>query len=286
MNHKLMQIFWMNREQYETHAPAPNTALAIYQNASAAQKSIDASPLRFELEIRDPGWEAQSDPLDPFESDSIAEVPRREENHAAEGSRSGEKAFFQKEDESDISDELHPVYGTSDPQRLNTAAEATFQGLSRFQTRDNIGPLAKASLSQTANRSPPKSFSLNHAPAGTHSPAAQISVSRSPPTPTSPPPPQFREFHLTISPSTFNHQGYLERQGYYGGFTPDMASMAASDLEGRVPLPGMADCRLKKGEAPTRTTVKWKEKAMKAREEPSWMELWREGRESRNPKNG
>lgn len=39
-----------------------------------------------------------------------------------------------------------------------------------------------------------------------------------------------------------------------------MSSVAASDLERRVPILGMADCRLRKEEAPARIVRRWRER--------------------------
>ena len=64
--------------------------------------------------------------------------------------------------------------------------------------------------------------------------------------------PRFREFELNITPSNTNHQAYIERQGYYGPFTPNKKTLMAEDLEGRVPLEGLIDCQVAKPEVPLR----------------------------------
>ena len=61
-----------------------------------------------------------------------------------------------------------------------------------------------------------------------------------------------KEFQLWVTPSHMNHQAYIERQGYYGEFVPNRKTIMAEDLEGRVPLEGLCDCRLKKEEVPLR----------------------------------
>ena len=61
-----------------------------------------------------------------------------------------------------------------------------------------------------------------------------------------------REFNLYVTPSNFNHQAYIERQGYYANFVPDRKTIMAQDLEGRVPLEGLFDCRINKQEVPLR----------------------------------
>lgn len=62
--------------------------------------------------------------------------------------------------------------------------------------------------------------------------------------------------------------------------------MVSSDLEKRVPTPGMADCRLKKEEAPARIVARWREKAAKGREKPSLKEVWGKGREREKEREG
>lgn len=72
--------------------------------------------------------------------------------------------------------------------------------------------------------------------------------------------PQYRDTELKITPSSTNHQAYIERQGYYGPFIANKKSIMAQDLEGRVPLDGLLDCQLSKTEVPLRTRIKRTEK--------------------------
>ena len=71
---------------------------------------------------------------------------------------------------------------------------------------------------------------------------------------------QYREFELHVTPSNMNHQAYIERQGYYGPFTPNRKTIMAEDLDGRVPLEGLIDCQVGKAEVPLRIRIKWTEK--------------------------
>ncbi|KAI4251838.1 MAG: hypothetical protein LQ352_004629 [Teloschistes flavicans] len=87
-----------------------------------------------------------------------------------------------------------------------------------------------------------------------------------------------KEFELTIAQSLFNHQAYIERQGYYAGFNPDMKTIMAADLKGRVPLEGLADCRLSKTDVPLRQRLLKKERA---RPRQTLREMWEAGRKSR-----
>ncbi|KAA6415538.1 MAG: hypothetical protein FRX48_00254 [Lasallia pustulata] len=95
------------------------------------------------------------------------------------------------------------------------------------------------------------------------SPSPQPEPLRTPPSNAHPgpnPDDLHREFQLTISRSHLNHQAYIERQAYYGPFIPDMRSIMAEDLESRVPLKGMADCKLGKEEVPLRIRQRRKER--------------------------
>lgn len=93
-------------------------------------------------------------------------------------------------------------------------------------------------------------------------------TSNSPPVPTSKlRAPQFkglpiRRFALYATPSQMNSQAYIERQGYYADFVPNRKNIMAEDLEGRVPLEGLFDCRIKKGEVPLRIRNRRKEKGL------------------------
>ena len=82
-----------------------------------------------------------------------------------------------------------------------------------------------------------------------------------------------REFELTVSRSLLNHQAYIERQGYYEGFNPDMKTLMAGDLKRRVPLEGYADCRLLREETPLRLRLKRKDEK---RREVSLRGMWEE----------
>ena len=85
---------------------------------------------------------------------------------------------------------------------------------------------------------------------------------------------QQHEFQLTISRSMLNHEAYIQRQGYYGSFNPDLRQLAVDDLAGRVPLKGMADCRLGKDEAPLRQRLKQKERE---KNRTTLRQIWEEG---------
>ena len=71
-----------------------------------------------------------------------------------------------------------------------------------------------------------------------------------------------RRFALYVTPSHMNSQAYIERQGYYAEFVPDRKNIMAEDLEDRVPLEGLFDCRIKKEELPLRIRNKRKERGL------------------------
>lgn len=58
----------------------------------------------------------------------------------------------------------------------------------------------------------------------------------------------------------------------------------AEDLERRVPVVGMVDCSIKKGEAPLRIRIKRQEKERLERR--TLRELWEEGKREREAKGG
>ena len=91
-----------------------------------------------------------------------------------------------------------------------------------------------------------------------------------------------REFQLRIEPSTLNHQAQIQRQYYYNYFKPDTNNITSSDLVNRVPVLGMADCQVDKGEVPMRLRSKRTMKQQLDKKGP-WREslssLWKRGRE-------
>lgn len=83
-----------------------------------------------------------------------------------------------------------------------------------------------------------------------------------------------KEFHLTIDRSVLNHQAYIQRQHYYGGFRLDNKTIMAEDLEARVPMKGLMDCQIDKGEVPLR--VRQKREHARGKQRKTLGEVWRE----------
>ena len=63
---------------------------------------------------------------------------------------------------------------------------------------------------------------------------------------------ELRHLELYISHSTHNHAAYIARQHYNSRFQLNTRTVMGSDLQNRVPVRGMADCRIELGEVPLR----------------------------------
>lgn len=233
--------------QHEPQAPAPNTAMAIYQHGKAAADLLDASPIRFVLEVDTRG-------------DTLAAA------HGVETIQLAPDVPEKGVDKEGIAAGLEGLEIKGGIPELGESTESPESGsMARYPQRsaDSMGPEAKESEAHS------------QASSSTEPEIAPPSSSNAKPSPHHEL--QHREFQLTISRSYLNHQAYIERQAYYGSFTPDMRSIMAEDLESRVPLKGLADCRLGKEEVPLRIRQKRKEKDA----ERGWMglkELWEIGR--------
>lgn len=233
--------------QHEPQAPAPNTALAIYQYGKAATDLLDASPIRFHLEVDTQGHTLA--PAHSAETTQLApDVP--EKGVGKEGIGAGleglEKGWARPEvGESTRSAEWG--FMARYPQRC---AEPKGEKVKESEAHSQASPSTEPEIA------PPPSRNAQFYP---HHELQQ------------------REFQLTISRSHLNHQAYIERQAYYGPFNPDLRSIMAEDLESRVPLWGLADCKLGKEEVPLRIRQKRKEEVA----ERGWVglkELWEIGR--------
>ena len=98
-----------------------------------------------------------------------------------------------------------------------------------------------------------------------------------------------RETELRVEPSRLNHQAYIQRQHYYGYFEPETTSAMYLDLERRVPVVGMADCRIDKEEPELRLRQRRmarEQKEKRGRWRQSLGDLWRKGEEKGDKGNG
>lgn len=91
-----------------------------------------------------------------------------------------------------------------------------------------------------------------------------------------------RELHMRVESSATNYQAQLKRQHYYGSFEPERNTVMFADLVDRVPVPGIADCQIEKGELPLRIRQKRMEQEERERRGPwreNLAEMWGRGQE-------
>ncbi|MCJ1245899.1 hypothetical protein MMC30_003103 [Trapelia coarctata] len=227
--------------KYEPGAPAPNTALAIYRKDEAAERAMNASPIRFVYgEVG--GVEGGGGGNVLFERDSrqdreaMGTGTERGDFHAVEGINASLRT---KEDSESIE-----MAGES-AERKSHDPDITPPKTSQWQSMPNLTPTSTA----PALTNPQPVW----APFPRQSPPPSIPSSTSP---FEPPPPEPRlpplECSLAVSPSGLNHATYISRQYYHGAFHPTSRTIPSEDLEFRVPLAGYADLRLDKAEVPLR----------------------------------
>lgn len=242
--------------KYEPEAPAHNSAIAIYQNPSSAKDLIDASPLTIELEVgKIASAYATTDPdlntsVTNFADDES--VKQCEEHRTVAGSRTSGTL---------------PKAVSSPPQSKVDKLATAFAPVAEPISECNLP--SQSTLRDQSPHVPP--------PPTDHPISPPISTPRASPLESET---ELREFRLQISYSQGNHQEYIKRQAYYGGFKLDTSSIMAEDLEGRVPLEGMVDCAINKPEVPL-----WVRDMRKDKNEKvgigSLRKLWEEGRRSR-----
>lgn len=246
--------------KYEPEAPAHNSAIAIYQNPSSAKDLIDASPLTFELEVGKLG--SANAITGPDLNPSITDVADDESTKQGEEHRT--------KNGSPASETVAEAVSSPQQGRIDKLAAA-------------FAPVAEPIPECNLPSQPSSRDEAPHVPAP-NSPAP-TNHSIPPPSPTPQTSPlesgtEFREFRLQISYSQGNHQEYIKRQAYYGGFKVDTSSIMAEDLEGRVPLEGMVDCAINRPEVPL-----WVRDMRRDKSEKVGMgglrKLWEEGRRIR-----
>ncbi|KAL8832695.1 MAG: hypothetical protein Q9191_000096 [Dirinaria sp. TL-2023a] len=238
-----------NLFQYEPIAPAANTILAIYQSPQSAQKLIGASPLQLRLERKDSGWKH----LDP--------------DGASEGSKaaSEDQLLVSREEATTVPAEALNAGG--DSSGSDSAGEIsgslapkdnTFKNLGGNNKWGSRGPsIEKASPVETSPQLKtmrPDAEKLTALPIISFQSATPQTNRHGQSIST-----KYREYKLEISPSNMNHRAYIARQLYYGPFQPDTKTIMAADLDGRVPLDGMLDCHMGKGERPLRERIQMKD---------------------------
>ncbi|KAK4697547.1 hypothetical protein P7C71_g546, partial [Lecanoromycetidae sp. Uapishka_2] len=223
---------------------------------------MDASPLRFELGRADAN--TPSSERDTSDASQIPDYPQEvisgQTPSMIEDTSDDPKVRWSPAQRS------APQYPSSEPNEAPNTKDQTvsaedgwaaFKGLTGTITQSPSTTQANT-IGITAPR-PPKPFTSNPTPSTsspTDLPYASSSSSHSAPKKEA----AKREFHLAITPSTLNHQAYIQRQHYYGGWRLDDRTLMADDLMGRVPVEGFRDCDLSKGETPMRVRLRRREK--------------------------
>lgn len=246
--------------KYEPEAPAHNSAIAIYQNPSSAKDLIDASPLTIELEVGklSSAYAAKGPDLNASVTDFADDesVKQGEEHRTKAGIRASG---------------TFPEAVSSPPQGRIDKLAAAFAPVAEPISEYNLPP-------QPSLRDQPPHVSTSNSPPPTDHPiSSPISTARNSPLESET---ELREFRLQTSYSQGNHQEYIKRQAYYGGFKLDTSSIMAEDLEGRVPLEGMVDCAINRPEVPL-----WVRDMRRDKHEKVGMgslrKIWEEGRRRR-----
>ncbi|MCJ1454132.1 hypothetical protein MMC28_004482 [Mycoblastus sanguinarius] len=260
------EVIMYKHLKHEPQLHAENTALAIYQSTKSAQNVINASPVRFELGRGGFSF-PESEPHGSSGATSTTEEQEESDGVTQDQSLRG--------DYDDSQDEFKEVDHAYQRPKEDVGGYTALTGGSKW-------PITRSALAAQKTAKPlparsPKTFTPNPTP----------SIATSTELPIPPPNPQqtyspsqpHREFYLTITRSSLNHQDYIQRQHYYSGFKLDMNTIMGQDLEGRIPVEGMADCQLGRGVTPLRMRMKRREGD--ARRVMSLGEMWREGREER-----
>ncbi|KAI4105656.1 MAG: hypothetical protein L6R37_002644 [Teloschistes peruensis] len=267
---------------------------------TSAHNAINASPIRFHLQQDENGWTSRISQDASLEGANIDSTNVNAQQESDSTNESSEQAPTSGSDEGPFSNEVpreegppYDVYAYDETAGLDAPApigpeqkwgkflEALERGSASPEEPNDDTPMKTSS-------DPPKTLESSSIKRRSKRPAqsmaeelaahSQASPSRreTEDTPKSPVPE--KEFELTVAQSVFNHQAYIERQGYYAGFNPDMKTIMAADLKSRVPLQGLADCRLSKPDVPLRQRLLRKERA---RPRQTLREMWEMGRKSR-----
>ena len=154
-------------------------------------------------------------------------------------------------------DESHSEDNPRHPPRTIATKDSTFRGLGGSEKWGTKGPPVKQESSLPSASAPrPPMPALSAVPAASE-PEVQSTASSKDDKESQPRNVRYRDFELKIMQSNMNHQAYIERQGYYGPFTPNKKTIMAQDLAGRVPLEGILDCDITQPEVPLRIRIKW-----------------------------
>ncbi|KAI4169051.1 MAG: hypothetical protein LQ343_005984 [Gyalolechia ehrenbergii] len=274
-----------------------NAALAIYRTESSAKIVINASPIRFQVERGSDGWvskisqDASSQDLGVVSS-SNSDAPLNDDSDQSihEGSSSKEIDNGPQEDTLQDKLEHQARYPFEDsPEIEGNALIRPEKWGSRYlnpalQPESNASRLTKDTPDTETPQNNGGSAEKKRVKKSAQRLAEDLGAALKSSVPTQrnvekgKPLAPIKEFELTVVQSILNHQAHIERQAYYAGFNPDMKTIMAEDLKGRVPMDGLLDCNLNKPEVPLRFRLRRKETA---RSPSSLMELWQRGRRDR-----
>lgn len=206
---------------------------------------MKASPLQLKLELKDTGWKYLSSETPSLASGSattdLPTASREEANNQAEPSSIKPLPF-------------HSSNYRENTQKNIAAKDSNFQSLGGSQKWGTRGPsISTPSSAPEIMGSELPIPALGSIPSLAKPPTQDVAT----PSPHhSRPATSQRDFELKITLSNMNHQAYIERQGYYGPFMANKRTIMAQDLDGRVPLEGLLDCRIGKLEVPLRIRIK------------------------------
>ncbi|MCJ1476398.1 hypothetical protein MMC13_005064 [Lambiella insularis] len=260
--------------QYEPHAPAPNSALAIYRNAEAAQKAMSASPVRFVYgQVGNVIELGQSTPSDYPEQPLVPRKSAKRTSMDQSVARSSQYKTFEDgrreahgrgtEGKPRLGSEAasKPLRNTIEPSFITNSLDsvawgATFSQPDTIPTADSTSVLPKKTVlprDPSSKLSPPPTGTIAPPRAPTspaiRTPSSGSEVHIEPPMPS-------REVSLSISPSGLNHHSYIARQHYYGPWGFDQFTIPGEDLSKRAPMQGLADIRINMPEVPVRIRAK------------------------------
>ncbi|MCJ1383532.1 hypothetical protein MMC17_006646 [Xylographa soralifera] len=228
--------------KYEPHAPAPNSALAMYRNVEAAERAMKASPVSFvfgevgNITERGNTTATNSRVLEPAES--------KQDNHTKQvmtnSIQAGKDGDTKKE----------PITKTSNAAAWGaTFSNATSSSSSAkpLSSRSGASPFPNLHVSSVSQSPISSSDSQTRLPSLPSHGEPQLKNDPSEPR---------REVSLSITPSGLNHHSYIARQHYYGQWWPNTRTIPGDDLSQRSPMPGFSDVRMNMPEVPVRQRMK------------------------------
>ncbi|KAL8713377.1 MAG: hypothetical protein Q9220_002576 [cf. Caloplaca sp. 1 TL-2023] len=292
--------------KYEAPTPTLNAALAIYRSQNAAAAAIQASPICFQFQQTSDGLSSKimHDDKSIGSRETAGYVGEQRQASHRESDMQSTQSFaanINNSHKEDVDEQLQrQANNTSeDLATPGNDAQLRFDDEWRNDFFDTANDVQQTSR-DAAKPTPLGTFSPNFAPRQTlrrkpsrkpmkKSPqdiaAELIAIARNATAPQrgknymqQDPPPTNRQLQLTVAKSVFNHQAYIERQAYYAGFNPDMKTIMAEDLKDRVPMEGLVDCNINKGDIPLRLRLKRKGQD---RSRVSLKEMWENGRRER-----